>query len=81
MSVKTIPRNHTRQIAELRKRLTSCNVYTLAGYFIGSPVDPSQAWNALERYSAKLRDNGDGSYTIHLHSNHWYELRADTRSV
>ncbi len=72
----TIPRNRTRQIAALKETLTVCHAYTLAGYFIARPCDPSHAWDALERFSGRLRDNGGGTYTIHLHSNHWYELRA-----
>jgi hypothetical protein len=75
---RTIARNHTREIAELREQLTGCYVYTLAGQFIAQAVDPTQAWDALKRYSARLVDNGDGTYTIRLHSNHWYTLRAMT---
>lgn len=74
---RTISRAATRQIAELRERLNHCHVYTLDRYFIAAPVDPRHAWTALERHGAKLRDNGNGSYTVSVHSNHWYELTED----
>jgi hypothetical protein len=73
----TIPRNHAKRIAGLKARLTTCTVYTLDNYFRGQPADPASAWAALERgLHAKLTDRGDGRYTIHIHSNCWYELTA-----
>jgi hypothetical protein len=79
--MRTIARSSTRQIAALRETLTRCHAYTLAGYFIAQPCDPKYAWESLEKFSGKLRDNGDGTYTIHLHSNHWYELSAGEATV
>lgn len=73
MAITTIPRNHTRRIAQLAEQLTQCRVFTLENYFHGQPVEPHHAWAALGR-GAKLTDNGNGTYTIRVHSNHWYEL-------
>jgi hypothetical protein len=71
---RTISRSATRQIAALKSKLAHCKVYTLENYFIGAEVEPRWAWQALDRWHAKLRDNGNGTYTVHVHSNCWYEL-------
>lgn len=73
---RTISRSATRQIAALKARLGSCKVYTLDNYFIGHDVPADSAWHALEKRNGKLRDNGNGTYTVRVHSNCWYELRA-----
>jgi hypothetical protein len=75
MAITTIPRNHTRRIAQLCEQLTRCKVYTLENGFIAHPAEPHHAWAALG-HGAKLTDNGNGTYTISVHSNHWYELTA-----
>ena len=75
--MRTIPRNHKAKIAQLKATLTNCKVYTLENYFHGKDVDPKYAWEQLDKfYAAKLTDNGNGKYTVHLHSNCWYELTA-----
>jgi hypothetical protein len=74
---RTIARNATRQITALRATHTQCRVYTLANYFIGAECPAETAWLAALKFShGKIRLNADGSVTIRLHSNHWYELRA-----
>jgi hypothetical protein len=74
---RTISRSATRQIAELQGRLTECRAYTLENGFHGQPIDPTRAWEALGWYrNARLTDKGDGTYTVSVHSNLWYELRA-----
>ena len=74
---RTISRSATRQIAELREQLTTCTVYTLDNNFHGRALDPKYAWEALDRSkSARLIAATDGSYTVHVHDNHWYELRT-----
>lgn len=75
MPTRTIGHNATRQIAELKERLSVCKVYTLDNYFIGREIEPRHAWAAFDR-GARLRDNGNGTCTISVHSNHWYELRT-----
>ncbi len=74
---RTIPRSATRKIAQLRATLTACRSYSLSGNFSGAPVDPAEAWTQLASFRpAKLIDNGDGTYTVRLHSNHWFTLSA-----
>lgn len=80
--MRTISRSSTRQIAALRETLTRCHAYTLAGYFIAQPCDPSIAWSELGRYTfTRLADNGNGTYTIRITANHWYELSAGEATV
>ena len=75
--MKTISRSATRQIAALQQQLTACRVFTLENYFHGKPVDPAFAWKALAaNRSARLTDNENGTYTVSVHSNCWYEMRA-----
>jgi hypothetical protein len=72
----TIPRNHTRKIADIRERLTSCRVFTLENYFRGEEVDARHAWASLARSAhARLTLDPDGARAVvHIHSNCWYEL-------
>lgn len=71
----TIPKN-SKRIAELESTITKCTVYTLDNYFRGKDVEPRWAWKALrDGLRTKLTDNGSGTYTVHVHSNCWYELR------
>ena len=80
--MSTIPRSHTKRIAGLKAELTTCTVYTLENCFRGQPCDPAHAWAALERgLRARLTGSGDGRYTIHIHSNCWYELAAQQASA
>lgn len=73
----TIPRNRKARIATLKATLTKCRAYTLGNYFADADIDPAFAWEQLAKFDfAKLRDNGDGTYTIRMHSNCWYELTA-----
>jgi hypothetical protein len=74
----TIPRSHAKKIAALKRSLTLCTVYTLDNQFCGQPTDPANAWAALERSAgARLTVDSTGTrYTVHVHSNRWYELCA-----
>ena len=74
--MKTIPKN-SRRIAELQSELTKCRVFTLENQFLGQDTEPKWAWRALygALYSkTRLTDNEDGTFTVHVHSNRWYEL-------
>ena len=74
--MKTISRSATRQIAALQEQLTECRVYTLDNGFSGKAADPAFAWETLARNSARLTDDENGTWTVRVHSNCWYELRA-----
>jgi hypothetical protein len=70
----TIPKN-SKKIGQLKRELTRCRVYTLDNDFTGRDVEPRFAWEALATaLHAKLTER-DGTYTVHVHSNRWYELR------
>lgn len=74
--MKTISRSATRKIAALKEQLTACRVYTLDNGFSGKAVDPAYAWEAHARNRARLTDDENGTWTVRVHSNCWYELRA-----
>lgn len=74
---ETIPRNHTRIIAEIRERVTSCLIYAERHDFVAQACEPKRAWDQLREYNfAKLTTDPDGGWTIHVHSNLWYRLSA-----
>ena len=74
--MRAIPRNHTKTIAGLRDSLGNAWIHSLETGFAAEPIDPARAWAALDRGHARLIDQGDGKYTIRVHSNCWFDLRA-----
>ena len=73
--MKTIAKNRTKKIEEIFTQATICHVYTLDNCFIGDNCEPRYALEALRKFNfAKLRDMGDGTYHVDVHSNRWYEL-------
>jgi hypothetical protein len=78
-TMSTIPRNHTRRIAEIRETIVAATVHSLDNGFAAEPVDVDAAFRYLEddRFkSARLREGGTGgtSYSISVHGNLWYNL-------
>lgn len=72
--MKTIRRNSTRIIAEIKKSIVSVVFYDQNGGSL-KPTTLDAAMSDLYRYDfSKLHDNGDGKYTVHVHSNLWYHL-------
>lgn len=72
----TIPRNATRKIQAIKDRNPTCVMRSLRNDFARTPVDAKYAWEELELYRfARLTDDGD-HWTIQIHGNLWYELRA-----
>jgi len=73
-------RKNTKRAQAVFETATGCRVYSLGNYFRGEEVDPAFARDALHRYPhAKLTDSRDGDrFTVHVHSNLWYELRGAT---
>jgi hypothetical protein len=72
----TIPKRSIRA-GQLEVELTRCTVYSETNDFTGRPCNPDYAWDMLRtRTRAKLTDNGNGTYTIRVHDNLWYELQA-----
>ncbi len=77
--VRTIARNHTKIIAKIKAEFTACKVYdSSTGRMVD--VDAFHAWDALTANDfARLHESTDADkYTVHLHSNKWYELRRPT---
>lgn len=74
--MKTIAKNRTKFLAKLATEFTQCRMYDQSS---GEMVvtDPRYAWKALaDSAHARLTESSDGSkYTVHVHSNRWYELR------
>ena len=78
--MKTIAKNRTAKISEIIQSST-CRVYTETNHFNGADCDPWKALEALMKFSfAKLRENNDGSYTVRVHGNWWYELSMDRQA-
>ena len=76
--MKTIARNRAKKIAEIKSAVTRTRIYTLDNGFSGQDSTVDAAFDTLNRYDfARLRDNENGTYTVTVHSNLWYEL--DTR--
>jgi hypothetical protein len=74
--MKTISRAATKKIAALKQRLTACKVYSLSNGFIGKECEPEFAWKELAQFDfARLIDNENGTCTVQIHGNLWYELR------
>jgi hypothetical protein len=73
--MKTISRTSTRVIAEIKAKNLVCRVFSLRNDFHAREVDAAFAWGLLAEGRAKLRDNENGTYTITVHSNEWYELQ------
>ena len=75
--IKTVPKN-TKRAKAVFEKATKCTSYSLSNSFDGQDCDPKYAEKALhEGHRAKLTDNGGGKFTVHCHSNLWYELTAE----
>lgn len=74
--MKTISRTSTRKIAELKQTLKTCHSHSLSNGFAAEQIDPAWAWEQHAAGRGKLTDNGDGTATLHFHSNFWLKLSA-----
>ena len=79
-AIQTVRRNG-KQYRQALETAHDCKVYTLGNYFIGEDCNPL----ALVRYmrpdalvQGKLTTDGDGRYTLHVHSNCWFEFGAQS---
>lgn len=80
--MNTIARRSTRIIKALKVRLTQCKMYD-SDTGDWRDVEPAAAWHSLYAYdSARLWKSSDGEkYTVHVHSNLFYELTAPTEET
>lgn len=75
--MRTIARNHTRKIATVRASVVKTVVKDLGANFEPAEVGIDAAfaaWQNPNAHGARLYDNEDGTYTIHIHSNKWFKL-------
>lgn len=73
--MRTIARTSTRKIAAIKATIVKATMHSLAGNFesVEVPVDAVLAAHQDAGY-ARLYDNLDGTYTVHVHSNLWYKM-------
>lgn len=73
--MRTIARNSSKKIAAIKATIVKATVHSLAGNFesVEVPVDAALAAHQGADH-ARLYDNEDGTYTVHIHSNLWYKM-------
>jgi len=79
---KLIRRNAHKMIAKIFEDSTTAKVYSLDNGFVGKPL----AVERVKKYTANIDhaehyDNLDGTYTIRIHSNLWYELSGGKSEI
>ena len=80
MMTSTKVRRGTRKLGEVLANAKDVHEHTLSSGFNAEPfdatADASQYLTALmENYSfAYVRDNGNGAFTLRVHSNEWYDF-------
>lgn len=75
---KLIRRNAHKMIAKIFEDSTTAKVYTLNNGFVGESVGVEWVKEHTANIShAEHYDNLDGTYTIRIHSNLWYELASE----
>jgi hypothetical protein len=81
-TIQTVRRN-TKRYQRILETATDCKVYSLRNYFIAEECNPL----ALAEYmgtdgrfrslhSRLTTSNNGETYTLHVHSNCWFEFRA-----
>lgn len=73
--MKTVARNRKALLAKVFAPSTRCLCYSLAGGFSGVECpssSPRTAWEATPR--SRLIEHTKDRYTLHCHSNLWYQL-------
>ena len=71
----TIAKNRTGYIDSLFTHCNLVKLHCLENYFIGQVVSPDRAKRTLFLFSfAKLKRNSDGTHTVKVHGNEWYDI-------
>ena len=77
---KLIRRNAHKMIAEIFEDSTTAKVYTLNNGFVGESIGVEWVKEHTANIShAEHYDNLNGTYTIRIHSNLWYELASESK--
>lgn len=80
--MKTIARNRKNLINEIFASVTLCVSHSRDDGYQGIPCDAKYARIDLDAsHNARLYDDGNGKYTVHVHSAHWYRLDTNERPV
>ena len=75
---KLIRRNAHKMIAKIFEDSTTAKVYTLNNGFVGESVGVEWVKEHTANIShAEYYDNLNGTYTIRIHSNLWYDLASE----
>jgi hypothetical protein len=79
--MKKVRRNAHKKIAAILDQITEVKVYSLDNGFTGEVIELNKEYllDVLTRMHSSLMDNENGTYTIDVHSNLWYNL--DTKVV
>jgi hypothetical protein len=82
MATRTVSKGRKKLVDAIFAGATGCVRYDLDSGFQGRPCDPESARKALAMFPrfSKLYSNGDGKYTVHVHSNLWYEVTSTARA-
>lgn len=80
--MKTIARNRKNLINEIFASATLCVSHSRDDGYQGIPCDAKYARIDLDAsHNARLYDDGNGKYTVHVHSAHWYRLDTNEQPV
>jgi hypothetical protein len=66
----------TRRAQSILANGRNAKGYFLAYGFVAQPVPMTTVAAALRWRSAKLRSQGNGTYTVRVHSNEWYTFHG-----
>lgn len=84
--MRTLIRHNQKDKAEaIFSHASNIKAYTLENGFTGKPANKldceGNSWlmrNWLMFNFARLTKDGDNKFTLHIHSNCWYEFEAET---
>jgi hypothetical protein len=77
--MKKVRRNAHKKIAAILDQVTEVKVYSLDNGFTGEVIEFNKEYllDVLTRMHSSLMDNENGTYTIDVHSNLWYNLDTE----
>ncbi len=80
-TIRTVRRNG-REYRAVVEGAKSCRVYTLGNYFKGEDCNPLALCGymteagRLSMLKTKLTSKAANAYTLHVHSNCWFEIKT-----
>lgn len=80
-ATKAIRSNAHRKLARILETARDARRYALDDGFVGQDLTPEQIANAIRWHRSHglgdLRTDGAGGYVFSVHSNLWFEFRAE----